>query len=251
MAYFYTKKVFANLTDAMSNASIYEGDFFLIAVDNTSTTGAGVYKKTGTSTYELLSTQPISTDSVIIILDDQEWKFFSGTTYKKQSALSAGAAIRLAVINYNSGATKPVPVGTSSFPDSIDVLKILDYSAETSAHVALKDYYTALSNFYTTPTSEKADIVQEKAIAVQNYILTETDYNKLASAVLNLQLYTKQYLEDQFVAVGDAIEAYINNSVAGYFAADKSGQLVFIGTSDPNGAGNTTGRNYVWFDTTN
>jgi hypothetical protein len=250
MAYYYVKKTYTtnqtNITTTFNGSGTLSiGDYFLLAGQSTATEN-GVYLRDSLSVNTKLATQPtISTDSIISVLDDQEWKRTATNTYTQQSALSAGAAIRLAVLNYNSGATKPVPVGTSSFPDSIDELKILDYSSDISASGHLEDYYDALKTFYTSPSASNANAVEAAAANVQNYILTETDYNKLASAVMNTQLYIKQYLEDQFTAVGDAIDAYINQSDS--YVTDTNALMIKVSASDPN-PDKEAARLYLWFD---
>jgi hypothetical protein len=252
MQYFYVRKTFSILGVSsptptgsfLDTTNIRVGDYFLVTGDGANNK---VYLRDSNSpiTNSEVSPQPeINVDKVLSILDNTEWMRTGSTAYTQQAVLSVGAAILLAIEQYNEGVTRPKPLGLSNFPETIDELKILDYSSDDTAKGHLEDYYAALSTYYATPNTANATAVNNAAENVQNYILTETDYNKLASAVLNIQLYLKQYVEDEFVSVSQAIQDYIDGLSA--YTSDPNALMIKSGTSQPAAV---VGKYYIWFDT--
>lgn len=189
-------------------------------------------------------------DLIISTLDNQEWYFTTTTRSVANTTLSAGSAIRAATYNYFQGATKPVPLGISSFPEQIDILKILDFSTETDGKEKLTAYYTAMANYYASPTTVNLTALDSAANDAKSYILTDEDYNKLAQSVMNTQLYLKQYLP-QISAVSQAqVDSIISNADS-YYIQNAQAYTIFEGTSQPSAVTiGGTNKNYMWFDTT-
>jgi len=186
-------------------------------------------------------------DRVLSLLDNSEYINTGGTPpYLRFSLLSLSSAVLIAVQQYKTGATQPIPLGLSTFPVSIDELKILDYSSDGTAAGHLSAYYSALATYYSNPTITNADLVNAKAANVQNYILTETDYNKMSSAIMNIQLYLAQYMEDEFTSVTSVLNSQLGS--AAEYINDVNALMVKISDTDPAVKG-YGGRYYIWFDT--
>jgi hypothetical protein len=204
----------------------------------------------GTASGTASSTVQSNADLIISIQDNQEWTFATTTRSLASTTLSAGSAIRLATQAYFTGATNPVPLGISSFPEQIDVLKILDFSTEADGKEKLVAYYTAFTNYYADPSAANLALLNTAAFDAKAYILTDEDYNALAQSVMNTQLYLKQYLP-QIAAVTEAqVESFVNNADQ-YYIQDANAYAVYESTSTPSAV--TIGgisKNYIWFDTT-
>jgi len=204
----------------------------------------------GTASTTASSTVQSNADLIISLQDNQEWYFVTPTRSVANTTLSAGSAIRAATQAYFSGATNPVPLGISSFPEQIDILKVLDFSNEADGKAKLTAYYTAMSNYYANPSTDNLSALDSAANDAKAYILTDEDYNKLAQSVMNTQLYLKQYLP-QVAAVTEAqVESFVNNADS-YYIQDVNAYTVYKTTTTPSSItiGGTT-KNYVWFDTT-
>ena len=205
---------------------------------------------TGTASGTVSSTIRANADLVISVLDNQEWTFITTTQSTASTTLSAGSAIRAATQAYFGGATNPVPLGISSFPEQIDVLKILDFSTEADGKEKLTAYYTAMANYYSNPSAANLALLDSAASDAKSYILTDEDYNSLAQSIMNTQLYLKQYLP-QIAAVTEAqVESFVNNA-DDYYIQDSNAYTVYKSTTQPSSVviGGTT-KDYVWFDTT-
>lgn len=204
----------------------------------------------GPATGTASSTLQAAADLIISIQDNQEWYFATTTRSVANSTLSAGSAIRAATQAYFTGATNPVPLGISSFPEQIDVLKILDFSNEADGKEKLTAYYTAMANYYADPSTANLNLLNSAANDAKAYILTDEDYNKLAQSVMNTQLYLKQYLP-QIAAVTEAqVQSFVNNADA-YYIQDGKAYTVYNSTTAPSAVTiGGTSKNYVWFDTT-
>lgn len=236
----------ASVSGTITFYEIMNGDYFLLTGQSTASEN-GVYLRSNGVNSKIASQPVTNTDSILSILDNQEWKRTGTNVYTKTSSLSAASAIQLAVLDYTSGATKPVPTGYSSFPEQIDLLKILDFSTEGNAKTALADYYQSLVTYYGNPSATNAESVRSKAAGVQAYILTESDYNLLAGAVMNIQLYLKQYLPDTLASFQASIQSFIDSSNE-YYLTEQHTYQTFVSASNPTtktvgGADKT----YLWF----
>jgi hypothetical protein len=243
--YFYVKKVVTTNENELSYSSgVVTGDYVLF-VGQTTGTENGIYQINTASGNSKISTQPTAEDFIISYSQNEEWKFVTGTTFTKSTVLGAGTAIRLAIQNYESSVTKPQPIGSSVFPEQIDTLKVIDFST-TSAKTSLQAYHEALAAFYAAPGDTTLNNLTLATAAVQNYVLTESDYNKLASSIMNTQLYIKQYLNGSFEAISNAIDSYIidrDDYISNYNAT-----LIKTTSTDPNQNRTATQRHYIWYE---
>lgn len=222
----------------------YNGTWTVTACTTTTVSWSSSLTVSGTVTS---ATVKSAADLILSVLDNAEYKRTATNTYTKSTTLSAASGIRAAIINATQGATKPLPLGASNFPEQIDLIKVLDYSTDTNASAALVNYYTALSNYYANPNAVNAESVRTQASAIQSYILTENDYNLLASAVMNIQLYLKQYLPSTLGAYQQTIQSFIDNSNDYYFGQTLSYATYVSPTTPPTKTIGGDDKKYLWF----
>jgi hypothetical protein len=246
--YYYVKRVETTNQNASTYTGVAIGEYFLLTAQSTATQN-GVYLRESSVNTKLADQPVIDVDLILSISQNQEWKRTDTNTFTLSATLSAAAGIRLAVLAYTEGATKPVPTGYSSFPEQIDILKILDYSTSTGIATSLADYYTKLSNYYTNPSISNSLDLNNAASQIKSYVLTEQDYNLLAGAVMNTQLYLKQYLPDVLAAYVSAVDSFIGNQTE-YYLQEEHGYAIYYnqdGDVNPPVKDLNPPKTYFWF----
>lgn len=166
----------------------------------------------------------------------------------------------------------PVQVGPSSFPNNIDQLKTIDYSAvpnDSILEAKLSRYYQLLSIIAGNNATEK-DIseLQRLMIDVRNYVVTEEDFNLMADAVRTTQIYLKNAADanvNNYRAISEAVNA-LSESLNDWTlnlnqAIERIGSIPTVtgvenysfGPNQPTKApiGTEPGSNYYWVDTAN
>lgn len=94
---------------------------------------------------------------------------------------------------------RPVEIGPSKFPSSVDELKLIEYSSVPAGgqlEADLKQYYTILSSVASN-TASQDDLVALKnlMVRVRNYVLTEDDFNLMSDSVRTTQEYLIKSME--------------------------------------------------------
>jgi hypothetical protein len=246
--YYYVKRAEVTNQSVSLYSGVSIGDYFLLAGQSTSSQN-GVYLREDSVNTKLAVQPVIDVDLILSITQNQEWKRTGTNTFTLSASLSAAAGIRLAVLAYTEGATKPVPTGYSSFPEQIDILKILDYSSSTGIATSLSDYYTKLATYYSDPSVSNALDLNNAAAQIKSYVLTEQDYNLLASAVMNTQLFLKQYLPDILTAYVSAVDSFIGNQTS-YYLQETNAYAIYYnpdGSINPPVKDLNPPKTYFWF----
>lgn len=111
----------------------------------------------------------------------------------------------------------PAQVGPSVFPQNIDQLKTIDYSAvpnDSILEAKLSRYYELLSLVASNNASDNdLSELQRIMLDVRNYVLTEEDFNLMADAVRTTQIYLKNAAEaniNNYKAVSDVSMALVD-----------------------------------------
>jgi len=246
--YYYVKRAEVTNQSISLYSAVSIGDYFLLTGQSTATEN-GVYLREDSVNTKLAVQPVINVDLILSISQNQEWKRTDTNTFTLSATLSAAAGIRLAVLAYTEGATKPVPTGYSNFPEQIDILKILDYSSSTGIATSLSDYYTKLSAYYSDPSVSNALDLNNAASQIKSYVLTEQDYNLLAGAVMNTQLFLKQYLPDVLTAYVSAVDSFIGNQTE-YYLQEPDGYAIYYnedGDVNPPVKDLNPAKTYFWF----
>jgi hypothetical protein len=246
--YFYVRRAETTNQNTSTYTGVAIGEYFLLTAQSTATEN-GVYLRENSVNTKLADQPVIDVDLILSISQNQEWKRTDTNTFTLSATLSAAAGVRLAVLAYTEGVTKPVPTGYSNFPEQIDILKILDYSSSTGIATSLADYYTKLATYYSSPSVSNALDLNNAASQIKSYVLTEEDYNLLAGAVMNTQLYLKQYLPDILASYIGAIESFIGNQTE-YYLQEPDGYAIYYnedGNVNPPVKDLNPPKTYFWF----
>lgn len=113
---------------------------------------------------------------------------------------------------------RPADLGPSTFPSSVDRLKLLEYSAVPAGGQLEKDlgnYYRLMSKVASNSASEQ-DLISLKSlmVRVREYIVTEDDFNLMADSVRTTQEYLLNAIDAEaynFDKVGEVAQQLSDN----------------------------------------
>lgn len=113
---------------------------------------------------------------------------------------------------------RPKDLGPSVFPNSVDQLKLINYSAVPAGGQIEKDlqqYYLYMSKVASNTASE-SDLVSLKQlmVRVREYIVTEDDFNLMADSVRTTQEYLLNALQAEnrnFSVISEVAQSLADN----------------------------------------
>jgi len=113
---------------------------------------------------------------------------------------------------------RPADLGPSVFPNSIDQLKLINYSAVPAGGQIendLRQYYLYMSKVASNSASEAELIaLKQLMVRIREYIVTEDDFNLMADAVRTTQEYLLNALDAEsrnFGVITDVAEQLAEN----------------------------------------
>jgi len=113
---------------------------------------------------------------------------------------------------------RPADLGPSVFPNSVDQLKLINYSAVPAGGQIEKDleqYYLYMSKVASNTASE-SDLIALKQlmVRVREYIVTEDDFNLMADSVRTTQEYLLNALQAEnrnFSVISEVAQSLADN----------------------------------------
>lgn len=107
------------------------------------------------------------------------------------------------------------PLSNSKFPHDLDSLKLLNWTSKPVTSKVQQDltkYYEILSKINAgTVRIEEIDSLKGLLPRIEDYVLTEKDYNTLASAVYNLELYILNYCNEDLKDKSDLLDRFLDD----------------------------------------
>lgn len=157
---------------------------------------------------------------------------------------------------------KPADLGPSVFPNSVDQLKLINYSSVPAGGQIendLRNYYRYLAKVASNTATEQ-DLVSMKSLMVRirEYVVTEDDFNLMADAVRTTQEYMLNALDaesqsfDKISEVAQQLSDQLNDwsvafqkEIAENAKEGTTGAPVVFSSMHPG----TSALGYLWLDT--